>query len=415
MGGWRRRSSTRCRSVGALGLRTCARLEDRFLLASLSFEHTTGGRSQTSRALSRPRGRQVGASSWQRCGSSSGRPPSVVSLLPLSPDSWSNTYDRGMALTGEYEPSRAAWVRDQVAEYEASGGARANTLRDTGLPVVIVTMQGERTGKIRKIALMRVEHGGEYAFVASKGGAPARPPGTTTCGPTPARCRSRTARSLSTSRCARWKTPSAPPGGSGRWTLTPTMRHTRSALTARSRCWGQRPSGRQCVKITCSAWSLTVCLPPRWQCSTAISLRQDRTHRRAWADRADGPGDSCSGSLTGSPEKGAEMVRRPRLTRHATRSPWWSVRANSQAPGVVAASRRTHGCTRSKIPAAVTHQGSYATVTGVFRAAELPCRRALDAPMPGEDESRELSYSSPGAGCWPGTAPPARRLPSPGA
>lgn len=80
-----------------------------------------------------------------------------------------------MELRGEYEPSPAAWVREQVAEYEASGGARANTLRDTGLPVVIVTMRGNRTGKIRKIALMRVEHDGEYAFVASKGGAPTHP------------------------------------------------------------------------------------------------------------------------------------------------------------------------------------------------------------------------------------------------
>ncbi|MGA2528850.1 MAG: nitroreductase family deazaflavin-dependent oxidoreductase [Acidimicrobiales bacterium] len=80
-----------------------------------------------------------------------------------------------MALEGEYEPSPAEWVRNQVAEYEASGGARANTLRDTGLPVIIVTTRGNKSGKIRKFALMRVEHGGEYALVASKGGAPAHP------------------------------------------------------------------------------------------------------------------------------------------------------------------------------------------------------------------------------------------------
>jgi F420H(2)-dependent quinone reductase len=80
-----------------------------------------------------------------------------------------------MPLIGEYEPSAAQWVRDQVAEYEASGGRRANTLRDTGLPIVIVTMRGNKTGKIRKIALMRVEHDGEYALVASKGGAPDNP------------------------------------------------------------------------------------------------------------------------------------------------------------------------------------------------------------------------------------------------
>jgi deazaflavin-dependent oxidoreductase (nitroreductase family) len=80
-----------------------------------------------------------------------------------------------MSLDGEYEPSPAQWVRDQVAEYEASGGQRANTLRDTGLPVVIVTTRGNKTGKIRKMALMRVEHDGEYALVASKGGAPDHP------------------------------------------------------------------------------------------------------------------------------------------------------------------------------------------------------------------------------------------------
>jgi F420H(2)-dependent quinone reductase len=80
-----------------------------------------------------------------------------------------------MSLDGEYAPSPAQWVRDQVAEYEASGGQRANTLRDTGLPVVIVTTRGNQTGKIRKMALMRIEHGGEYALVASMGGAPKNP------------------------------------------------------------------------------------------------------------------------------------------------------------------------------------------------------------------------------------------------
>jgi F420H(2)-dependent quinone reductase len=80
-----------------------------------------------------------------------------------------------MTLHGEYAPSPSQWVRDQVAAYERSGGQKANTLGDTGLPVVIVTMRGNRSGKIRKIALMRVEHGGEYALVASKGGAPANP------------------------------------------------------------------------------------------------------------------------------------------------------------------------------------------------------------------------------------------------
>lgn len=78
-------------------------------------------------------------------------------------------------ITGEYEPSRWDWVAEQVAEYEASGGAKANTLRDTGIPIIIVTMTGHKSGKVRKIALMRVEHEGSYALVGSKGGAPDHP------------------------------------------------------------------------------------------------------------------------------------------------------------------------------------------------------------------------------------------------
>ena len=80
-----------------------------------------------------------------------------------------------MPLTGDYEPSTSAWVRDQVATYEASGGREANTLGETGIPVIIVTSRGARSGKIRKFALMRVEHDGEYALVASMGGAPTHP------------------------------------------------------------------------------------------------------------------------------------------------------------------------------------------------------------------------------------------------
>jgi deazaflavin-dependent oxidoreductase (nitroreductase family) len=80
-----------------------------------------------------------------------------------------------MPITGEYVPSASAWVAEQVAAYEASAGQEANTLRDTGLPVVIVTMIGATTGKVRKVALMRVEHDGEYALVASKGGSPTHP------------------------------------------------------------------------------------------------------------------------------------------------------------------------------------------------------------------------------------------------
>jgi deazaflavin-dependent oxidoreductase (nitroreductase family) len=80
-----------------------------------------------------------------------------------------------MPLTGEYEPSAAQWVRDQVEAYERSGGAEANTLRDTGLPIIVVTTRGNKSGKIRKLALMRVEHDGEYALVGSMGGAPKHP------------------------------------------------------------------------------------------------------------------------------------------------------------------------------------------------------------------------------------------------
>ena len=80
-----------------------------------------------------------------------------------------------MPIDGEYVPSTMDWVADQVADYEASGGTRANTLRDTGIPVFLVTMRGRRSGKVRKIALMRVEHDGEYALVASKGGAADHP------------------------------------------------------------------------------------------------------------------------------------------------------------------------------------------------------------------------------------------------
>jgi deazaflavin-dependent oxidoreductase (nitroreductase family) len=80
-----------------------------------------------------------------------------------------------MPLEGEYEPSAWDWVREQVETYERTGGQEANTLRDTGLPVIIVTTRGNKTGKVRKTALMRVEHEGEYALVGSQGGRPTDP------------------------------------------------------------------------------------------------------------------------------------------------------------------------------------------------------------------------------------------------
>ena len=80
-----------------------------------------------------------------------------------------------MSIEGEYQPSALEWVRDQIEVYERSGGTEANTLRDSGIPIIVVTMKGHRSGSVRKIALMRVEHQGEYALVASKGGAPQNP------------------------------------------------------------------------------------------------------------------------------------------------------------------------------------------------------------------------------------------------
>ncbi|MEV7796010.1 nitroreductase family deazaflavin-dependent oxidoreductase [Streptomyces sp. NPDC087512] len=80
-----------------------------------------------------------------------------------------------MPLEGEYEPSPTKWVREQVELYESSGGTKGGTLADTGLPVIVLTTRGARTGKIRKTPLMRVEHEGRYAVVASLGGAPRHP------------------------------------------------------------------------------------------------------------------------------------------------------------------------------------------------------------------------------------------------
>src|SRR5271169_4339638 len=80
-----------------------------------------------------------------------------------------------MPIQGEYKPSPAQWVRDQVEAYEGSGGTQGTTLLDTGLPVVIVTNVGARSGKVHKTPLMRVEHEGRYAAVASMGGAPKHP------------------------------------------------------------------------------------------------------------------------------------------------------------------------------------------------------------------------------------------------
>ena len=78
-----------------------------------------------------------------------------------------------MPLQGEYAPSPAKWVRDQVATYESSGGTEGTTLR--GMPVVVMTMRGVSSGNLLKVPVMRVEHDGVYAVVASKGGSPDNP------------------------------------------------------------------------------------------------------------------------------------------------------------------------------------------------------------------------------------------------
>lgn len=80
-----------------------------------------------------------------------------------------------MPLQGEYAPSTSGWARRQAEAYEASGGTEAATLRDTGMPIIVLTTVGAKSGKLRKTALMRVEHEGVYAVVASRGGTPQHP------------------------------------------------------------------------------------------------------------------------------------------------------------------------------------------------------------------------------------------------
>ncbi len=80
-----------------------------------------------------------------------------------------------MTTNAEYGPSTWDWVAEQVEAYEASNGTEANTLRDTGIPIIVMGTIGHKSGLIRKVPLMRVEHEGSYALIASKGGAPANP------------------------------------------------------------------------------------------------------------------------------------------------------------------------------------------------------------------------------------------------
>lgn len=78
-----------------------------------------------------------------------------------------------MSIDGEYVPSPATWVRNQVEKFEETNGAKANTIQ--GRPIVVITSLGHVSGKVRKNPVMRVEHDGVYAAVASKGGAPENP------------------------------------------------------------------------------------------------------------------------------------------------------------------------------------------------------------------------------------------------
>ena len=78
-----------------------------------------------------------------------------------------------MPIDGDYKPSAWDWVAKQVDQYESSGGTEGLTLQ--GKPVIVVTMRGRKSGKVRKAALMKVEHDGDYAIVASKGGDPNHP------------------------------------------------------------------------------------------------------------------------------------------------------------------------------------------------------------------------------------------------
>jgi deazaflavin-dependent oxidoreductase (nitroreductase family) len=83
------------------------------------------------------------------------------------------TVEPVMPLTGEYSPSTSAWARNQAETYERTDGKKANTLQ--GKPVIVLTSVGATSGTLRKTALMRVEHDGRYAVVASKGGSPENP------------------------------------------------------------------------------------------------------------------------------------------------------------------------------------------------------------------------------------------------
>src|SRR6201987_5978874 len=119
-----------------------------------------------------------------------------------------------MPLEGEYAPSPWDWSREQAEKYAESGGTAAADMK--GKPIILLPTVGAKTGKLRKTPLMRVEHDGEYAIVASLGGAPKNP--ESSC---------RTAGLPTTTTRARYSATRRPPGGSERWRPTRTTPSTR--------------------------------------------------------------------------------------------------------------------------------------------------------------------------------------------
>ncbi len=140
-----------------------------------------------------------------------------------------------MPLEGEYEPSPSQWVRDQVELYESSGGTKGTTLADTGMPVILLTTVGAKSGKIRKTPLMRVEHDGVYAVVASQGGAPKHPVWYFNIQADP-HVELQDGPRSGTSRPARSPATRRPCGGSERSPRIPRTPSTRRRRTGRSRC-----------------------------------------------------------------------------------------------------------------------------------------------------------------------------------
>ena len=136
-----------------------------------------------------------------------------------------------MPLSGDYEPSTADWVREHVEKIEESGGPAAEM---QGKPVILLTTIGAKSGKIRKTPLMRVEHNGEYAVVASLGGAPKNPVWYYNIKKNP-RVELQTAPPPVTTTPARFSGTRRPPGGSGRSRPGPTTPSTRRRPTGRSR------------------------------------------------------------------------------------------------------------------------------------------------------------------------------------